>query len=326
MVRVEAAYATCLGDLGVVEPDVGKQAAAAIEAAKIDPLILGKDAATDGMPVPSLVRQLRGAVDPALHPAVHSGLTTQDVMDTALSLALADLLELFEGRMRVVCRQLDQLNKDRGAQALMGRTRMQAALPITLGDRVRAWLSPLENHVSSLGDLRTRVCVVQVGGPVGNGHGFAVPVENVQQALAEALNLGAVPCWHSDRSRLVELGGWLARLSGTLGKIGHDIALMAQQGIEDVRLAQGGRSSAMAHKSNPVRAETLVALARHSSVQIAGLHLALDHEQERSGASWMVEWLTLPSLLETAGASLLRASELLETIEFPDPRADNGAL
>ena len=70
-----------------------------------------------------------------------------------------------------------------------------------------------------------------------------------------------------------------------LGKFGQDIALMAQAG-DELQRAGGGSSSAMAHKRNPIDAEMLVTLARYNAVQLSGMHHALIHEQDRSGAAW----------------------------------------
>ena len=91
---------------------------------------------------------------------------------------------------------------------------------------------------------------------------------------------------------------------------------MSQQGIDEIRLSGGGSSSAMPHKQNPILAETLVTLARFNAVQVSGMHHALIHEQERSGAAWPLEWLILPQMCTATGAALKRARELLATIDY----------
>jgi 3-carboxy-cis,cis-muconate cycloisomerase len=90
---------------------------------------------------------------------------------------------------------------------------------------------------------------------------------------------------------------------------------MAQQGVDAARLGDGGASSSMPHKSNPVRAELLVALARFAAAQAGALHGALVHEQERSGSAWMLEWMVLPQLAAAAGRSLGAAQELVGSLE-----------
>ncbi|WP_397542202.1 lyase family protein, partial [Roseovarius salis] len=160
---------------------------------------------------------------------------------------------------------------------------------------------------------------------VGTRGSFGADGDAIARAMAHDLGLGvAGAAWHTDRAPLAELGGWLSMVSGSLGKMGHDIALMAQQGVGAARLRSGGSSSAMAHKVNPVRAELLVTLARFNAVQLPGLHLALDHEQERSGMSWTLEWLILPRMCESTGAGLTLAAALAEEIEALGDSAGPG--
>ena len=71
----------------------------------------------------------------------------------------------------------------------------------------------------------------------------------------------------------------------------------------------------MPHKSNPVRAELLVTLARFNATQLAGMHQAMVHEQERSGTSWMLEWMILPQMAIATARSTSCALDLLAQIE-----------
>ena len=89
--------------------------------------------------------------------------------------------------------------------------------------------------------------------------------------------------------------------------------LMAELGAE-LSLSGGGGSSAMPHKQNPVGAEVLVSLARFNAVQVSGLHQSMVHEQERSGAAWMLEWMILPQIVAATGSALHLASALVDKI------------
>ena len=88
-----------------------------------------------------------------------------------------------------------------------------------------------------------------------------------------------------------------------------------QNEIGEIELSGAGSSSAMAHKQNPVLAEVLVTLARFNAVQVSGLHLALIHEQERSGAAWTLEWMILPQMLNATGTALIHAQAMLDGVE-----------
>ena len=70
----------------------------------------------------------------------------------------------------------------------------------------------------------------------------------------------------------------------------------------------------MAHKQNPVDAEVLIALARFNAVQLSGMHQALVHEQERSGAAWTLEWMILPPMLIATAASTRGTGNLIKNI------------
>ncbi|MFZ8941994.1 MAG: lyase family protein, partial [Gemmobacter sp.] len=162
--------------------------------------------------------------------------------------------------------------------------------------------------------LRAELARVQVGGASGlrdlpDGKGEAVAA-----AVAQALGLGVTAVWHADRSAMVGLGHWFTLVAGAMGKIGQDVALMAQQGVDEITLAGGGGSSAMAHKQNPILAETMVALARHVAGLQGTLAQAMIHEQERSGAAWPLEWLTLPAMAEATGATLRHTARLIASV------------
>jgi len=72
----------------------------------------------------------------------------------------------------------------------------------------------------------------------------------------------------------------------------------------------------MPHKSNPVKAEILVTLARFNAGQVGLLHQALVHEYERSGSAWTLEWMVLPQIVEATGAALRIANELVIQVSF----------
>jgi 3-carboxy-cis,cis-muconate cycloisomerase len=311
----EAAYTRAAGKAGLVAADMAEAAARAIEGSTPDLPRLAEATARDGVPIPELVRQLREAAGPAAA-AVHSGATSQDVMDTALSLTLAAVADLVLERLSGLGARLADLERDFGSNRLMGRTRMQAALPIRVADRIAAWRLPLEEHAGRVRALRPRVALVQLGGPVGTGVAPDGRAAVVTKGVAEALGLAAPErAWHARRDGVADFAGALSLISGTLGKLGQDVCLMAQQGIDAVVLTGGGASSAMRHKQNPILAELLVTLARFNATQVAGMHHAVIHEQERSGAAWALEWMILPAMTVATCRGLTAARELVDRIE-----------
>lgn len=314
MLAFEAAWSRALGETGAVDPAMAERAALAIEQWSMNVEVLREGTGRDGLPVPALVRALKEAAGDAAD-AVHVGATSQDVMDSALAMGLRDTVELLEDRIERLGVALRGLSGRAGEARIMGRTRMQAALPIASTHRIDVWEQPFARHGERLAALRPRVACVQVGGPVGDRR--KLPPRMIG-AVAERLELGEAPCWHAARDGVVEFGGLAAMIAGSCGKIGADVCLMAQQGVDEARVSGGGGSSAMPHKQNPVAAETLVTLARYASAQAGALSGAMVHEQERSGAAWALEWMVLPPLAMSAARALGLAIELVEGLEIID--------
>ena len=261
------------------------------------------------------MRQLRLLVGPPHDVRLHFGATSQDLIDTSLVRRLLPILPLFALRIEAIVARIDELNARFGTKAIMGRTRMQDAVPITVADRLVAWRTPLLRHRDRLAELSPRLLVLQFGGAAGTLDKLGDKARAVAQRVGDAIHL-PVPehAWHSQRDNFAEFASWLSMTSGSLGKLGEDVALMAQNAVGELALDGGGGSSAMPHKSNPVRAEVLVALARYNATLLPAMHHALIAEQERSGAAWTLEWLTLPQMVMTTAAGLRNADLLLGQI------------
>lgn len=310
----EVAYSKGLGAVGIVEASVADAAANQLAVLPLPVEDLHAGTAADGLPIPALVRLLQTDPD-GFAEAIHTGTTSQDVMDTALALTLQRLSDVLQRHLNAVLAALDTLDQRFGQNTMMGRTRMQAALRVDVHHRIAQWRAPLGAHSKRLSNLRPCVEVVQLAGPVGDDQTLKGKGTALRAYLAEALGLN-VPThvWHSDRSALADYASMLSLISGSLGKLGQDVCLMAQQGVDEIILQSGGHSSAMPHKSNPIAAEVLVTLAAFNTTQLSAMHHALVHEQERSGSAWMLEWMVLPQMAAATGCALLKARFLVEGI------------
>jgi 3-carboxy-cis,cis-muconate cycloisomerase len=264
--------------------------------------------------VPELVRQIRTNVAPRFADMVHHGATSQDIVDTALVLRLKPVVRRFESRLAGLIERLEALEARFGGRALTGITRMQPAIPIRAANRLQSWRLPLERHRGRLAEQSARLLAVQFGGAAGTLDRLGDKGPAVRRRLAAELGLADAPQWHSQRDALADFAGWLSLVTGSLGKFGEDVALMALAGRE-IGLSGGGGSSAMPHKHNPVAAEALVALARFNAAQLAGMHQALVHAFERSGSAWTLEWLVLPQMVVAAAGALRLAAGLADRIE-----------
>lgn len=316
LLAFERALAEAEADAGLISQSAAAAIAAAIDRFEPDWDDLARGIAQDGVVVPALIRQLKRATGEPHGSAVHHGATSQDAIDTALVLQLAKIIPVFLDRLAALLAALGALKEKSAGLPLMAHTRMQAALPFTVADKIKTWAEPLERHREALAAIRRQLLVVQLGGPVGNRSSFDGQGDAVARGLAKRLDLGLAEPWHSTRDPIVAFGSLLSLLTGSLGKFGVDVALLAQTEVAAIELEGGGGSSAMSHKSNPVNAEVLVALARHNAGLVGSLHQALVHENERSGSAWTLEWMSLPTMLVATAAALRLAVRLSGQITF----------
>jgi 3-carboxy-cis,cis-muconate cycloisomerase len=316
MLDFETALAASQAEVGLISPEAAARIGEVCAGFSPDVSELRDGAAKDGVVVPAFIKALRRSVEPPHAEKVHLGATSQDVIDSSLVLRLKPLLSSFGAKLGRLVDRLRALDSEQGSLPLMAHTRMQRALPITVSDKLRMWREPLHRHSQRLAELTPRVLVVQFGGPVGARVGLEGRGDAIAAELARRLELNNGPSWQTERDGLGELASWLSLVSGSLGKIGQDIALMTQNEVGQAQLSGGGASSAMAHKSNPVQAEILVTLARFNASLLVAQHQALVHENERSGAAWTLEWLILPQMLAAAGASLRTATAVCYGLRF----------
>ena len=312
LLRVEAAWTRALGE--IEGADQAEGIARQIERLPIAPDTLRSGTTKDGIPVPALVGLIKAAFPESDHAWIHRGLTSQDVMDTALMLTLRDFSDLLSARLTALHAGLDSLRRDNHDRQLTALTRMQPALPIAAPLLVDNWARPLRQLEQGLRLAVERVSVIQWGGAIGTR-----PHPQKQQLgelFAQALGLDDPGfCWHTDRTRLIDFATLLIQLCSAVGKIGEDVVLMAALGSDHITLAQGGGSSTMAYKNNPIKAEALVTLARYAAMLSTGLHGSAVHEAFRSGRSWSLEFLTLPDLCLTTAASVRIAADVVASID-----------
>ena len=333
MIVAERALARAEGQLGVIPADAAAAIDAALRDCAIMPETLASGTAADGVPVPALVKALRRAVGGTAGHYVHWGATSQDIHDTALVCQLRDALAVMQRRLDAVIGELALLAERHRQTPMLGRTRGQQATPTSFGLKVAGWAMPLLRHRQRLVELTPRVMVAALGGAVGNLAALGDQALAVADGFAAELGLtAALMPWHAQRDGLVELAGWCALVSGSLGKIAQDVILLSQNEVGELREGAGGGSSTMPNKANPVLSEALVALARTCAGLAGQLGQTTLHAQERDGAAWQQEWLLLPQIVVACSAALARMESLLDDLVIDkgrmaaNLRATNGLV
>ena len=327
MMLVEGALAKVQGVLGLIPAEAAAFLHRASFDLQIDPAGMAAETAVNGVPVPALVTAFRQAAQaPAQTDWLHWGATSQDIIDTGLALRLKRLLVLWDDRLIRLIKALGQLAETHADLALAARTFGQSATPTSFGAVVASWGQPLLRHHARLQPLTSDLAQVSLSGAAGTLSAMGDLGPQVRAGLATALGLSDPgQSWHSERDTLAAFAAWTAGLTASLGKIGEDLILLTQSGIAEVTLSGAGGSSTMPQKQNPVAPSVLVALARQTIGLSATIQGAVLHRQQRDGAAWFTEWLTLPQLCISAGRAQTLAADLIPRIT-PNPAAMAAGL
>ncbi|WP_445620447.1 lyase family protein [Kushneria sp. Sum13] len=264
------------------------------------------------------VRQAKAALPEPLRAHFHFAATSQDVLDSALMLLsqqrLPTLLMLAQRNLRALAALMDR-HRD---TAMIGRTLMQQALPITFGVRTAQWALQLDEARARLNDLVETGLPVQFGGPVGIHNGLEDGLA-IMETLAASMGLRAplLP-WHTDRQPIHALITALDALATAADKIALDVALLAQSEINELSEPAGegvGGSSSMAHKRNPVRCALIRTATRHVHGHTATVINAASQPLERGLGEWHSEWAPLIESQQLLEGALLQLAVLLEGLE-----------
>jgi 3-carboxy-cis,cis-muconate cycloisomerase len=271
------------------------------------------DVEAGGNPVIPLVQALR-RVNPGVE--VHTGLTSQDVVDTALVLLLRDAVAQVRTHLADAVAAVDRLDTAQGHREVTARTLTQWALPVPLGHRFGAWRTGL---LEADTDLAALTYPVQAGGPVGT--------RTDRRDLAARLGLTDGPSWHTNRRPVTRAGDALVATTDACGHVARDVLTLSRPEVGELSEGTGGGSSSMPHKANPV----LSVLVRSTAIvapHLAGtLHAAAaDQVDERADGAWHAEWDTLRLLARRTVVATAQSADLLAGLTVhPDRAAANLA-
>jgi 3-carboxy-cis,cis-muconate cycloisomerase len=246
---------------------------------------------------------------------VHWGATSQDVADTAMLLQVREGLGIVRRDLEAIREALAELAVEHAETPAIGRTHHVHALPMTFGLKAATWHDEVDRHLDRLDDLEDRLLDVQFFGAVGTLASLGEVGLDVQEALAEELDLG-VPdvAWFAARDRIAEFVTALAMIAATLGKIAEHVLLYGRPEVgelgEPIPEGEVG-SSTMPHKRNPVRSEETAMLAR---LVRAGAGTAIEGMgglDERDFSTWFLEAAVVPESFLYTGRALANVHETL---------------
>lgn len=262
--------------------------------------------------------------DEAKH--IHLGLTSSDVLDTALSLQLVEASDILLEKMNKLEAVLRQRALEHKDTLMMGRTHGIHAEPITMGLKFALWFEEIKRQKKRLEFAREEIRVGKISGAVGT---FANIEPEVEEWVCKALGLNPAPVSTQvlQRDRHAFYMTTLAGIAATLDKMATEIRNLQRTDVHEVEepFAKGQKgSSAMPHKKNPITAERICGLARviRGNAQTALENVALWHERDISHSS--AERVILPDSTIALDYMLLKMTRLIEGLRvFPEQMQAN---
>ena len=290
--RVETAAAEAMAEHGLIPAEAARdiREKGAVDAARIDEI-----EAVTRHDIIAFTTCVAEHVGPSAR-WLHFGMTSADVVDTALALQLRAACGVL---LADVDRLLDAV-RDRALQhrdtPMIGRTHGVHAEPVTLGLKLALWYEELRRDRDRLEHARDIISVGMVSGAVGT---YAHLNPEIEQGVCERLGLqpARISSQVIQRDRHAEMAWALAVAGASLEKFALEVRGLQKTEIGEVEepFAKGQKgSSAMPHKRNPIGCEQITGLARvlRGNLMAALDNVALWHERDISHSS--VERVILP--------------------------------
>jgi 3-carboxy-cis,cis-muconate cycloisomerase len=339
MVAVESAWLAALAAAGLAPAECANaDLSRLVSPSDCEPLAV--TAEDGGTPIIGLVELLRQRAAPAIAPWIHRGLTSQDVLDTGLMLAVRAAVGQLRSQLNEQISTLAALATAHRATPMVARTLTQRAAPTTFGAKAAGWLNGVVDAEDRLSAL---VTPIQIGGAVGTWAATtelaslltdaADPAdvsERVARSTATTLGLDMRPPWHTTRTPVTAAADAFVGCTDCWGRIASDVVTLARPEIAELSepaTEKRGGSSSMPHKRNPVLS-ILIRRAAVSAPQLAAtLHTAAAlANDERPDGSWHAEWDTLRVLARRTLVAGSECTELLAGLDVQSARmAENLA-
>ena len=227
---------------------------------------------------------------------IHLGLTSSDVIDTALSLQLVEAAEILSQDIKELISVLAQRAIEHKYTVMIGRTHGIHAEPTSFGLKLAIWIEEMKRNKARLSEARRTIAVGKISGAVGT---YATLSPQVEEKACAKLKLTPAPISNQvlQRDRHAQFTTTLAIIASSLEKFATEIRALQKTETREVEepfsVGQTG-SSAMPHKRNPELCERICGLARlvRGYALTSMENIALWHERDISHSS--TERITLP--------------------------------
>ena len=321
---VEAALARAEAELGMIPADAAEEIAGKCRLELFDIERVEERLAVTAHPLVPLIWELDLLCEGDAGGYAHWGATTQNITQTGDILQLRRAHGIILGQLGAVLSALAPLAEEHADAPIAGRTHGQHAVPATFGFKVGVWIDELCRHVERLRQAEPRIFTAMLGGAAGTLASFDGRGLELQQRMAQQLQLGSMPVpSRTSHDHHAEYCAILAMLAGTCRKIADETyALMKPEFGELEEPVPPGTvgSSTMPQKRNPKLSQDI----RAATAQVTALlPLALDAmrtEHEADGSTSAMIERSLHPACELTGDILARMQLLFEGVRVDPER------
>lgn len=332
----EAALAAAEAEVGILTAQEADAIAAACSVTTIDLPKLWRESRVVGYPVLPLVRAISAQLPEGPNGRVHYGATTQDIMDTALSLQLNAALTRLESLVNELGNRLAEHAAAHVATVMAARTHAQQAVPTTFGAKLATYLDELARHRRRLAEMQPRVAAVSLFGAGGTGAALGSQSSEIRRRLAARLELHHtdVPR-HVARDGIAEFGFLCAAIAATCARFAGEVIALSRTEIDELVEGEGrhrGASSTMPQKANPVLSEAVIGLSATAQALVGPLLRAMQPVHERAAGEWQIEWEVVPLVAVLAAGALTTSGKVAAEMRVRPERmlanasSDHGGL
>lgn len=267
--KVERAIVQVQSELKIIPEEAAGKILAALNSEKFRPSdVRSEQVKVEHLMVAFLRSFRRICGEAAEH--FHVGPTTQDILDTGLTLQLKDACQLLRLQLDGLEDELLEKAEAYKHHVMMARTHQQHAVPTTLGYLLASWAAELRDHMDRLKESQSRWLLANISGAAGNQNALvelAGPelADEVERRVCERLGLERpLLCLHSRIDRFAEVLQILGLICSSVGRMALNIRYWRSSEVGEVRDSRSGEtfsSSTMPNKDNPEECERISGLA-----------------------------------------------------------------
>jgi 3-carboxy-cis,cis-muconate cycloisomerase len=289
-----------------------------------------------GYPIMELVSYFNSLLPEEHRGFMHLGATTQDIMDSALSLQLLEASKVISDKLILVGNEFARLAQEHAQTVMPARTHGQVAVPTTFGLKCAIYLAELTRHRKRMNRASQEAGQISLYGAGGTSAALGESSWKIRSNMSQQLGLKNTDSpWHVSRDSITELMSACAMIMTSLVRFGREVVDLSRSEIGEIFEPGGhhkGASSTMPQKRNPVLAEAIIGVALNGISNAQQMSRASEAGHERAAGEWQLEWKVIPEVMIATATSLELTSQLVAGLIVNKDRMrrnidlDNGSI